>query len=154
MTQQPPPGYPPPGYPAYPPQPPKHPQAVTVLVLGILGIVVCGLCGPFAWSMGNRVEREINAAQGRWGGATETTVGKVLGIVSTALLAVSAAPALAQQFEKVERIQREEIPAARFVAIAYGIIWLAIISYVVIVASGLKRANQEIADLKRKLGSK
>jgi len=89
MTQQPPPGYPPPGYPAYPPQPPKHPQAVTVLVLGILGIVVCGLCGPFAWSMGNRVEREINAAQGRWGGATETTVGKVLGIVSTALLALS-----------------------------------------------------------------
>jgi hypothetical protein len=91
MTQQPPPGYPPPGYPAYPPQPPKHPQAVTVLVLGILGIAVCGLCGPFAWSMGTRVEREINAAQGRWGGGTEATVGKILGIVSTALLAVSVA---------------------------------------------------------------
>ena len=90
MTQQPPPGYPPPGYPAYQPQPPKHPQAVTVLVLGILGIVVCGLCGPFAWVMGNRVEREINAAQGRWGGATEATVGKILGIVATALLGVTA----------------------------------------------------------------
>jgi hypothetical protein len=90
MTQQPPPSYgPPPGYPAYPPQPPKHPQAVTVLVLGILGIVVCGLCGPFAWSMGTRVEREIAASQGRWGGGTEATVGKVLGIVSTALLGLS-----------------------------------------------------------------
>jgi uncharacterized membrane protein YjgN (DUF898 family) len=84
MTQPPPaPG--PPGYPAYPPQP-KHPQAITVLVLGLLGILVCGLCGPFAWSMGNRVEREIAESQGGWGGATEATIGKVLGIVSTVLL--------------------------------------------------------------------
>lgn len=91
MTQQPPPGYGPPGYPGYPayPPPPKHPQAVTVLVLGILGIVVCGLCGPFAWVMGNRVEREIRASQGRWGGSTEVTVGKILGIVATALLALA-----------------------------------------------------------------
>jgi uncharacterized membrane protein YjgN (DUF898 family) len=94
MTQEPPPGYGPPGHPGYPgypgyPPPPKHPQAVTVLVLGILGIVVCGLCGPFAWVMGNRVEREIAASQGRWSGGTEVTVGKVLGIVATALLAVS-----------------------------------------------------------------
>jgi hypothetical protein len=88
MTQQPPPG-PPPGYPAYPPQPPKHPQAVTALVLGILGIVVCGLIGPFAWQMGSRVEREIAAAQGGWGGGTEATVGKILGIVSTALLGLT-----------------------------------------------------------------
>ena len=63
---------------------------MTVLVLGVLAIVVCGLCGPFAWSMGNRVEREVNASQGRWGGGTETTVGKVLRIVATALLAVTA----------------------------------------------------------------
>jgi hypothetical protein len=90
MSQQPPPGYgPPPGYPAYPPAQPKHPQAVTVLVLGILGIVVCGLCGPFAWSMGNRVEREIAASGGRWGGSTEVTIGKILGIVATAILGVT-----------------------------------------------------------------
>jgi uncharacterized membrane protein YjgN (DUF898 family) len=62
---------------------------VTVLVLGILGVVVCGLCGPFAWVMGNRVEREIRASQGRWGGSTEVTVGKILGIVATALLALA-----------------------------------------------------------------
>ena len=68
--------------------PPNHPQAITVLVLGILGIVVCGLCGPFAWSMGNRVEREIAASRGALGGSTEVTIGKILGIVSTALLAL------------------------------------------------------------------
>jgi len=75
-------------------------------------------------------------------------------ILSLVALASLSGVALAQQFEKVENLPRQEIPAGRFVAIAYGIIWLAIISYVVIVASGLKRANQEIADLKRKLGSK
>jgi|SRR4051812_48265005 uncharacterized membrane protein YjgN (DUF898 family) len=85
MTQQPPPPYGAPGY-GYAPQPPKHPQAVTVLVLGILAIVVCGICGPFAWTMGSRVEREMAAFPGRWSGSTEVTVGKILGIVATALL--------------------------------------------------------------------
>jgi uncharacterized membrane protein YjgN (DUF898 family) len=88
MTQQPPPGYGPPGYPAYPPRP-KHPQAVTVLVLGILGIVVCGLIGPFAWSMGNRVVAEIEASRGGWDGQSEAQIGRILGIVATALLALS-----------------------------------------------------------------
>jgi CcmD family protein len=41
-------------------------------------------------------------------------------------------------------------PAGRFVSIAYGIIWLAVLAYVVMVAAGLKRVNQEIADVKRK----
>jgi uncharacterized membrane protein YjgN (DUF898 family) len=59
------------------------------LVLGILGIVVCGLCGPFAWSIGNRVVREIDASGGRWGGRTEANVGRILGIVATALLVLS-----------------------------------------------------------------
>jgi uncharacterized membrane protein YjgN (DUF898 family) len=90
MTQPPPPGYGPPGYVAYRPEPPKHPQAVTVLVLGILGIVVCGVIGPFAWTMGNRVVAEIEASGGQWSGHTEATVGRVMGIVSTALLALSA----------------------------------------------------------------
>ncbi len=81
MTQQ-----PPPGYGSYGPPAPNHPQATTTLVLGILGIVVCGLIGPFAWSMGNRVVREIDASGGRWGGRTEANVGRILGIVSTVLL--------------------------------------------------------------------
>jgi len=89
MSQQPPPSYGPPGYPAYAPQPPKHPQAVTVLVLGILSLVVCGLIGPFAWGMGSRVVREIQTSGGRWGGDSEATVGRILGIVATALLVLS-----------------------------------------------------------------
>jgi CcmD family protein len=66
-------------------------------------------------------------------------------------LAWSSGAALAQQFEKVENLPRQEIPAGRFVAIAYGIIWLAILTYVVIIAAGVKRVNQEIADLKSKV---
>lgn len=91
MSSQPPPGYGtpgygPPGYGGYRPPPPNHPQATTVLVLGILGIVVCGLVGPFAWGMGNTVVREIDASQGQWGGRTEANVGRILGVVATALL--------------------------------------------------------------------
>ena len=88
MTQPPPPGSLPPGYPAYPPLP-KHPQAMTVLILGILGLLVCGLIGPFAWSMGNRVVHEIETSGGRWGGESEATIGRILGIVSTALLVLT-----------------------------------------------------------------
>jgi len=72
-------------------------------------------------------------------------------ILSLIALASLSGVALAQQFEKVENLPRQEIPAGRFVAIAYGIIWLAILTYVVLVASGVKRVNQEIADLKRKV---
>jgi uncharacterized membrane protein YjgN (DUF898 family) len=68
---------------------PNHPQAITVLVLGILSLVVCGLIGPFAWGMGSRVVQEIEASGGRWGGHTEATIGRILGIVATALLVLS-----------------------------------------------------------------
>ena len=71
-------------------------------------------------------------------------------IAAIALVAWSGA-ALAQQFEKVENLPRQEIPAGRFVAIAYGIIWLAILTYVVIIAAGVRRADQEIAELKSKV---
>lgn len=89
MSEQPPPTQPWP--PVYAPQPPTHPQAITVLVLGILAVVVCGLVGPFAWVMGNRVVAEIDAARGQVGGRTEATIGRVLGIVGTALLAAGLA---------------------------------------------------------------
>jgi len=71
--------------------------------------------------------------------------------LAAAVLVVSAGSALAQQFEKVENIPKQEIPAGRFVSIAYGIIWLVVLAYVVIVAAGIKRVNQEIADLKRRV---
>ena len=72
-------------------------------------------------------------------------------LIAAVVLVGGAGAALAQQFEKVENLPRQELPAGRFVAIAYGIIWLAILAYVVYVASGIKRANDEIADLKRKV---
>jgi len=75
-------------------------------------------------------------------------------LVAAIALAATPAVALAQQFEKVENLPRQEVPAGKFVAIAYGIIWLAVLTYVVVVASGVKRVNQEIADLNRKLGRK
>ena len=60
-----------------------------MLVLGILALVVCQVIGPFAWIMGNRVVPEIEAAGGRLGGRTEATIGRILGIVATALLGLS-----------------------------------------------------------------
>ena len=73
--------------------------------------------------------------------------------LAAVVMAVSSGAALAQQFEKIENIPKQEIPAGRFVGIAYGIIWLAVLTYVLFVAGGLKRVSQEIADLKRKVDS-
>jgi hypothetical protein len=74
--------------PAYGPVPRDHPQATTVLILGIVSVAACGLVGPFAWVMGNRVVREIDASNGGWGGRSNAQVGRILGIVETCLLGV------------------------------------------------------------------
>lgn len=89
-AQQPPPGYgyppqPYPGY-AYPVAPPDHPRATTAMVLGILALVCCQLTGPFAWVIGARAVKEIDASGGRLGGRGQAVAGKVLGIVGTVLL--------------------------------------------------------------------
>ena len=68
--------------------PPEHPQATTVLVLGILGLVVAGILGPFAWYMGNKALAEC--ATGMYTATDQLRAGRVLGIVGTALLIVSA----------------------------------------------------------------
>ncbi len=88
-----PPPFPPPYYPGgYPPMPvrvPDHPQAVTALVLGILGLVLCGgLTSPFAWWLGRKAMREIDASGGAMGGRGQAQAGFILGIIGTALLAV------------------------------------------------------------------
>jgi hypothetical protein len=60
-----------------------------VLVLGILSLVVCGVLGPFAWSMGSRAIREIDDSQltgTPLGGRETVNVGRILGMVATALL--------------------------------------------------------------------
>lgn len=79
--------YAPPPAPGYAGQyAPKHPQATTVLVLGILSLVVCGLLGPFAWAMGNRALREIDANPGAYQGRSEANAGRICGIIATVLL--------------------------------------------------------------------
>ena len=76
----------------YPPTPPPynaprdHPQTTTILILGILGLALCQVLGPFAWSMGNKALREIDASNGQLGGRDTTNVGRILGIIATAIL--------------------------------------------------------------------
>lgn len=62
-----------------------------------------------------------------------------------------ALPATAQEFVKVEDGAREQLPATPFVGVAYGFIWLAILLYVLSVARGVARVNEELADLRRRL---
>jgi uncharacterized membrane protein YjgN (DUF898 family) len=74
-------------YSGYPAPPQDHPQTTTVLVLGILGLVLCQILGPFAWIMGNRVVREIDA--GGYGGRSTANAGRICGIVATAFLGLT-----------------------------------------------------------------
>jgi hypothetical protein len=94
------PGQPPYGQPANPQVPygmpqapvyggafaPDHPQATLVLILGILGLVLCQVISPFAWVMGNRVVREIDASNGTVGGRGAANAGRICGIIGTALI--------------------------------------------------------------------
>ena len=64
------PGQPPYGY-DYAPPPPSHPSANTAMVLGIIGLAGIALCGgitlvlsPFAWVIGAKASREIDASPG------------------------------------------------------------------------------------------
>ena len=63
-----------------------HPQGTTILVLGILSLVLCSFLGPFAWVMGNRVVREIDASRGMMGGRSSANAGRICGIIATVLL--------------------------------------------------------------------
>lgn len=87
----PPPQYPyqggPPGYPYGPP--PDQQQATTALVLGILGLAVCGVLAPFAWSIGHRSMREIDASGGALGGRGKAQAGYIMGIIGSILLIIS-----------------------------------------------------------------
>jgi len=80
-----------------------------------------------------------------------------LGVISAVVLAIltfvgGPAIALAQVFEKVEGAAKQDVPAVPFVAIAYGIIWILVLSYVVFVAKGVARVDKELGELERKLG--
>ena len=88
------------GQPAYGQQPyyqgrPNHPNATTSMVLGIVGLVLgmsCGvgfLASPFAWVLGAKAVREIDAAPHAYDGRGQAQAGKILGIVGTVLLVLA-----------------------------------------------------------------
>lgn len=76
------------GYPPYA-MAPDHQQATTVLVLGILGLLLCQVLSPFAWVMGNRVVREIDASNGALGGRSSANAGRICGIIGTVLIGLA-----------------------------------------------------------------
>lgn len=84
-------GQPPQAYPAAAVRP-NHPQAQTAMILGLVGLVGTFLCGvtiflcPFAWLMGGRAKREIDASGGAYGGRDQAMIGYVTGIIGTVLL--------------------------------------------------------------------
>jgi hypothetical protein len=89
-----PPAQPPYGY-GYPGQAPvSHPQATSALVLslvGLIGFFVCGLplvLSPFAWRMGTRAVREIDANPGMYGGRDQANAARIIGLIGTVLLAI------------------------------------------------------------------
>jgi hypothetical protein len=74
--------------PAFQPPPPQHPQTTLILVLGICSLVLCQVLGPFAWVMGNKAIREIDASRGQYAGRDTVNIGRILGAVATALLVI------------------------------------------------------------------
>jgi hypothetical protein len=87
-------GGPPPGG-GYPPAPggygqprQNHPRSTTALVLGIVGLLCCSIAAPFAWSIGKKAVREIDANPERYDGRGAAQAGYILGIIGTVLLVV------------------------------------------------------------------
>lgn len=74
-------------------QPPNHPSATTAMVLsliGLIGIMFCAgitlVLSPFAWVIGGRAVKEIDANPGRYGGRDQAQAGRIMGIIGTVLL--------------------------------------------------------------------
>jgi CcmD family protein len=70
------------------------------------------------------------------------------------LAALWSATALGQVFDKFDERSRTEMPATPFVAGAYAFIWVALGVYVFIIARGLRRAEAEVAELKRRVDAR
>jgi hypothetical protein len=66
-----------------------HPQGTAILVLGIVGIVICGIAAVVAWVMGNKALKEIDANPSAYSNRQMVVVGRILGIVGTALWAIA-----------------------------------------------------------------
>ncbi len=66
----------------------KADGATASLVLGIIGVLLCFICAPFAWSLGRKAERAVDASGGALGGRGEATAGKILGMIGTGLMVI------------------------------------------------------------------
>jgi hypothetical protein len=66
-----------------------HPNAIPVLIMGIIGLVLFSPLAPVAWYLGAKGQREARLDPGRWRSGGMLAVGKVLGIIGTALLALA-----------------------------------------------------------------
>ncbi len=64
----------------------KPHRGVLILVFGILGFVVCPFFGVAAWVMGNKDLEEMDAGGMDPTGRDFTKVGRICGIIATALL--------------------------------------------------------------------
>ena len=65
-----------------------HPRGTLVLVLGILSIVVAPVFGPFAWVMGRKALREVDAAPHATSNRSTLQAGTILGIIGTVLMVI------------------------------------------------------------------
>jgi hypothetical protein len=83
------------------PMAPKHPSATTAMVLGIGalgGMFVCGIpivLAPFAWMIGGRAVKEIDAHPGRYSGRDQAQAGRIMGMIGTGLLVLGVIAVIA-----------------------------------------------------------
>lgn len=79
---------------------------------------------------------------------------RLLKLVSMAAVVLAApAAAVAQEFQKVDETKKlaDNVPAVPFVGIAYGVIWLAVLVYVISIGRGLARVNSDLDELRKKV---
>jgi hypothetical protein len=73
-----------------------HPQATPAMALGLIGLIGILTCvgvtlviSPFAWAIGSKTVREIDANPGSYSGREMAVAGKVMGIIGTVLLVLA-----------------------------------------------------------------
>lgn len=65
-----------------------HPQGTLVLIFGILSLVGITILGPFAWYMGNKALKEIDANPAAYSDRNNVNIGKILGMIGSILLII------------------------------------------------------------------
>lgn len=67
---------------------PDNKSALWALILGIVGIVCCQIAAPFAWYMGAKEVKAIDAGMSARENRGMALAGKILGIIGTILWVV------------------------------------------------------------------